>query len=92
VPSSGVQQLIDTAIRGTNIGIVRARVKAYAGTVTVRLRNVTDNVTVGTSDVKTGDWQDADFDVVLTTGSKKYELQVLPSLPDTDVAAIATLE
>ena len=82
---SAVQPIVDSAIGGVN-RTVMARLRADAGTVTARLRNVTDGVTVGTSVVvSTSTFQTVVFAVTLTTGSKVYELQLLPSLANVDV-------
>lgn len=91
VAADAVRVTIDTSTRGSLTGTVQARLKAANGTVTARLRNITDGTTVGTSAVvSTPDWTDVSFAVALTPGSKTYELQVLPSLANTDVAAVGT--
>jgi hypothetical protein len=91
VPADAVRVTIDTAVRGSLTGTVNARLRASAGNVTARLRNITDGTTVGTSSVvSTTAWTDVSFAVGLTPGSKVYELQVLPSIANTDVAAVGT--
>lgn len=88
-PSSAVRVVLDTVARGTAGATVTARLRATAGTVQARLFNVTDGVAVGSSSVvSTSSWSDVSFPVALTTGAKSYELQVLPSLANTDVAAV----
>ena len=92
-PASAVEIAIDTALRGTTSATVRARLRATAGNVTARLRNITDGATVGTSAVvSSASWTDAHFAVVLTSGAKVYRLELLPSLSDTDTSAVAYLE
>lgn len=86
VPASAVQIRIDTTVRGTTSGVVYVRVRAFAGTVTARLRNVTDGSTVGTSTAAAaGGWVSLSFAVSLTPGAKFYEVQLLPSVANSDV-------
>jgi hypothetical protein len=93
VPADAVRVTIDTAVRGSQVGVVRARVLADAGTVTTRLRNITDGTTAGISGAVSGtDWQDVFFSVSLAAGAKVYELQVLPSVANSDVAAVGTFQ
>lgn len=88
-----VRVLLDTVALGRTTFTVYLRMRARAGTVTARLRNVSDGVTVGTSAaVGTTTWTSVSFSVTLTAGAKYYELQLLPSLADTDVAAVGYLE
>lgn len=91
--ADAVRVVIDTTARGNMAGTVRVRLRATAGTVTARLQNVTDGTTAGTSSaIATVAWTDTVFDVVLTAGIKTYELQLLPSIANTDVAAVGHLE
>lgn len=93
VAADAVRVTIDTAVRGSLTGTVRCRLRAASGNVTARLRNITDSSTAGTSGVvSSSSWTDADFAVTLTAGSKVYELQVLPSVANTDVAAVGYFE
>lgn len=86
VSANSIQIRIDTAVRGSVNGVCYVRIRASAGSVTARLRNVTDGSTVGTSATITdANFQTLAFAVVLTTGAKVYEVQLLPSLADTDV-------
>jgi hypothetical protein len=91
VPVDAVRVVIDTNIRQSNTGVAYVRLRASSGTVQARLWNVTDGTVAGTSAVVSStSWTDADFAVTLATGSKVYELQVLPSLANVDVAGIGT--
>lgn len=93
IPVDAVQITIDTVVRGTTLATVTARLRATAGSVTARLQNITDNTTAGTSSaVSDTSWVTVTFPAVLAVGVKTYELQVLPSLADTDVAAVGYLE
>lgn len=89
----GVQVKIDTVARGTTAATVTARLRAAAGSVQARLRNVSDGITVGTSSVvNTPTFQTVQFDVILTPGSKIYQLELLPSQINTNVAGIGYVE
>jgi hypothetical protein len=91
IAADAVQVPIDTAVRGSITGVVYARVRATSGSVTARLYNVTDNMVAGTGTLKTStSWEADSFVVALMPGNKLYELQMLPSLADTDVAATGT--
>jgi hypothetical protein len=93
VAADAVQVMIDTVSHGSTAGLVRARLRAVAGSVTARLFNVTDNVSAGSSAAVTNTaWTAVSFAVTFTPGAKTYELQVLPSLANTDVAAVGYLE
>ena len=84
---SAVQVTIDTVVRGTTAGTMIVRIRADSGTVTARLRNVSDGVTVGTSSaVASASFQTVSFNVTLTTGSRIYQLELLPSVANVDVA------
>lgn len=92
-PADAVRVTIDSSVRGTLTGTVSVRLRAAAGDVTARLWNLTDSVVAGTSAVvSTTTWTDITFTATLGAGSKVYELQVLPSLPNTDVAAVGYFE
>lgn len=95
VAASAVQVQIDTVARGTTAAIVVVRMKAQVAgvSVTARLRNVSDGVTVGTSAAVTSTaWQTVSFAVTLTAGAKFYELQLLPSAANERVSAVGYLE
>ena len=89
----GHQVTIDTvAIGGTTV-TVTVRMRARSGTVTARLRNVSDGTTAGTSTaVNSTTFQTVTFSAALTAGSKIYRLELLPSLANVDVNAIAHAE
>ena len=91
---SGAHQVtIDTVALGDTTVTVTVRLRAASGSVTARLRNVSDGTTVGTSAaVALTTWQTVTFTVTLTAGTKIYELQLLPSVANTDVAAVGYLE
>jgi len=89
IPSSAMR----VTLQGPASMTVRARLRARTGTVIARLQNVSDNITVGTSGpVSTPNWTDVAFPVTPTGGSKLYELQIQPTLANTDVAAIGYVE
>lgn len=93
IPASAIQVSIDTVKRGSSSGVVTVRLRATSGSVTARLRNISDGITAGTSAVITNtSWETVTFSVALTNGSKIYELQLLPSVANTDVAAVGYLE
>lgn len=95
VAADAVRVTIDTALRGSTTGTVRVRLRAAAGNVTARLRNITDSSTAGTGTLVTAPgltWADQSFSVTLAAGAKVYELQVLPSIANTDVAAVGYFE
>jgi hypothetical protein len=80
------QITIDTAVRGFVIGTVHVRLRSAAGSVTARLWNVTDGVAVGTGVAITStSFVTTTFGISLTAGSKTYEIQLLPSVANTDV-------
>jgi len=86
IPANSIQIQIDTAIRGSVIGTCFVRLRSISGNVTARLINLTDNLTVGTSSVVTStSFQTTSFGVNLTSGSKLYEIQLLPSVANVDV-------
>lgn len=91
IAADAVRVTIDTAIRQSAAGTVYCRLRATSGNVTARLRNITDGTTAGTSAVvSSSSWTDADFAVTLASGAKVYELQLLPSVANTDVAGVGT--
>jgi hypothetical protein len=93
IPASAIQVILDTIARGSAAATITVRLRATAGSVTARLRNLSDGTTVGTSAaVSSTSWQTVTFSCTLTPGSKVYEIQVLSSIADTDVACVAYLE
>lgn len=93
VAASPMQVAIDTVARGTTTGTVTVRLRALSGNVTARLQNITDGATVGTSAAVTNTaWETTTFTVTLTAGSKVYRLELLPSVANSAVAAIGYLE
>ncbi|HUU98340.1 MAG TPA: hypothetical protein VM487_21620, partial [Phycisphaerae bacterium] len=80
VPASAMRIAIDTVQRGTTSATVTVRLRTAAGggvSVTARLQNVEDNVTVGTSaPVASAGWVTVTFAVTLTAGTRTYELQL----------------
>ncbi|HXH05848.1 MAG TPA: hypothetical protein VNI83_04585 [Vicinamibacterales bacterium] len=84
VPLTGVQ----VQIQRTGAATVFARVRARAGSITLRLRNVSDGTTAGTSaPVTSTTLQLVTFGVTLQAG-KLYELQGLSSLANSDIQAV----
>jgi len=93
VEASDVIVGLNTDVLGTVNAVVFVRLKAAAGTVQARLRNINDGVDVGYSPVISATtFTLASFAVTLTAGNKLYQLELLPSLADTDVAAVGYLE
>ncbi len=93
VQSSEIQVVLDTVRRGSNTVTVTCRVRCDSGNVTVRLRNISDNVTAGTSAVVASTtWLTVTFSATLTPGSKIYRLEGLPSLADVAFQVIGYLE
>lgn len=85
IAANSVQVRIDSAVRGSLIGTCYVRLRSAAGSVTARLRNMTDGATVGTSSAVTStSFVTVSFGVSLTAGAKLYEMQLSPSLADTD--------
>jgi hypothetical protein len=95
-PATPFQVQIDTTGAGNLAATVTAWVRAAAGSVQARLKNVSDNTVAGTSGPVTpagwADWRRVTFGATLASGAKLYQLELLPSLADTDVAAWAYLE
>ena len=89
----GMQVALDTAARGSTLVTVTARLRASAGTVQCRLRNISDGLTVGTSAVvSSSTWQTVTFSVTLTNGSKIYRAELLGSQDGVDIAGIVYAE
>lgn len=78
---SATRATIDTVLRGSTAGTMRVRVRAESGNVTVRLQNVTNGVQVGISVPVPADaiYTTVEFPVLLTAGSREYEVQFLSS-------------
>lgn len=93
IAASAVQIVVDTVERGTTDATVTVRLRSRSGSVTARLRNMTDGSTVGTSGAVTStSWQTTTFAVTLTAGTKTYELQLLPGSANVDVAGVGFME
>lgn len=93
VAADAVRVTIDTSVRGSLLGTVRLRLRAASGTVTARLRNITDSSTAGTSSaIGTTSWTDTSFSVTLAAGIKVYELQLSPSISNVDIAGVGYFE
>jgi hypothetical protein len=90
---SGTEYVIDTVTRATVNATVRVRVRAAAGSVTARLWNVDLGVAAGTSTAYTGtSFGTLSFAVTLTAGAYRYQLQLLPSVANSDVNGIGYLQ
>jgi hypothetical protein len=88
LPASGIQFIN----RGRKTGTVFVRLRARDGGVSARLQNVTTNTTAGASSViASATLVMVSFPVTLVEG-QTYELQLLPTLVDTDVQGIGYLE
>jgi len=94
VAASQIRVVVNTVTRGSLTGVVRIQLAAAAGSVTARLWNRTMSTLAGTSvvcsDTSFGD--PSVFPVTFYPGECVYQLEYLPSLANTDVAAIATME
>jgi hypothetical protein len=89
----GIEYVIDTAVRGSNTGTVFARLRAKSGSVTARLWDIDTGVSVGSSiPITSTVFVNVSFPVALTTGSKRYRLELLPSVPNVDVNGVAYFE
>jgi hypothetical protein len=86
--AGGVQVSVSTVAAPGRAATVHLRMRAMAGEVIARLQNLTDGTEAGRSTaVASTAWTTRTFDVTLAPGLKVYELQLLPSLANTDVAA-----
>lgn len=88
VSANPVQVVLNSASIPSLSGVVTVRLAAATGDVTARLRDVTNNVTSGTSSMVVAPgmtYVTVDFPVTLSSGIATYEIQLLPSLVDTDV-------
>lgn len=95
IAASPMVVTLDPSTRGTNTVTVYVRMRAAdAGVgVTPRLRNITDGTTAGTGDpVISQNWTIITFQATLAAGAKRYQLELLPSVLNKDVAAIGYLE
>lgn len=89
----GIEYLIDTTVRGSTIGTVRVRLRAASGNVTARLWNVTTSAQVGISAAVTSTtFVLKTFSVSLTAGANVYRLELLPSAANTDVNGVGYFE
>jgi hypothetical protein len=87
VAATSVQVAIDTARRGSTTGTCYVRLRATAGSVTARLRDLTNAATVGTSAaVSSTSWQTVSFPVAFTSGAALYEVQLSGSVEGADLA------
>ncbi len=92
---------IDTAVLGRMTATVYARLRGRTTgvNITVRLQNLSDNTTAGTSNTiaqpsisGTPDWTGVIFNVALTAGAKYYGLQIKSNTAGEDVAVVAYME
>jgi hypothetical protein len=90
---SGTEYIVDTLLRQSTTGTVRVRLRAAAGSVTARLFDLTSGLAVGTSAPYTGTaYGTVTFPVTLTAGAHRYQLQLLPSVANSDVNGVGYLE
>jgi hypothetical protein len=86
VAANSVQVRVDTAVRGSAVGTCYVRVRASAGSVTARLRDLTNGATAGTSAaVSSTTWQTVSFPIALTTGAAVYEIELSGSVEGADL-------
>lgn len=89
---------INTVARGTTSATVVARLRVFTPGVTVqaRLYDVTAGAPCGGANlsavVSSTDWESVSFTCELTPGNNFYELQLLPSVADEDVAGNGYVE
>jgi hypothetical protein len=90
---SGTEYVIDTVLRQTTTATARVRVRAAAGSVTARVYDLDAGRAVGTSNPYTGTaFGTLVFPVLLTAGAHRYQLQLLPSVANSDVNGVGYLE
>jgi hypothetical protein len=91
---SGTEYVIDTVVRKVLTGTVRVRVRAAAGSVNARLFDLDAGLAVGTASAPyTGTaFGTLTFAVALTAGAHRYQLQLLPSVANSDVNGIGYLQ
>jgi hypothetical protein len=90
---SGTEYVIDTVLRQATTATARVRLRAAAGSVTARLFDLTSGLAVGTSAPYTGTaYGTVTFPVTLTAGAHRYQLQLLPSVANSDVNGVGYLE
>lgn len=93
IPAGAVQVVLDPAERGATTATVWVRLRADSGSVTARLRDVTNNVTAGTSTaVSSTTYVTVAFAVTLSSGSAAYELQLSPSVSNSPVNGVGYLK
>jgi hypothetical protein len=88
VSANPIQVVLNSASLHSLSGICTVRLAAAAGDVTARLRDVTNGVTSGTSSLVVAPgmtYVTVTFPVTLSSGIATYEIQLLPSLANTDV-------
>jgi hypothetical protein len=80
------QVRLDPGTLGTQTGTLTVRMKAKAGTVTARLRNVSTGEIAGTSTAQAaGDGSLLPFPVQLSAAAGIYQVDLLPSVANSDV-------
>jgi hypothetical protein len=90
---SGTEYVIDTILRQSRTGTMRVRLRAAAGAVASRLFDLDAGVAVGTSAPYTGtSYGTVIYTVTLTDGAHRYQHQVQPSVPNSDVNGVGYLE
>lgn len=84
--SANARQISIDGGLGGGIHVLTVRIRAASGNVTARLRDITNNVTAGTSGVvAAGGYGTEIFNITLSAGIAIYEVQLLPSIANTDV-------
>lgn len=92
VPASGIVHSIDSVTWGSLSATFYVQLKAASGSVTARLRNISDGTTAGTSGaIASTTLVSTSFSVSLTVGVKNYRLELLPSVSNANVNGIGFL-
>jgi hypothetical protein len=91
---SGTEYVIDTVQRKVLTGTVRVRVRSALGSVSARLFDLDAGVAVGTASAPYSGttFGTLSFAVTLTAGAHRYQLQLLPSVANSDVNGIGYLQ
>jgi len=85
------QVILDPAALGTQSGTMTVRVRAKAGTVTARLRDVVNGTVVGTSAAQAApSFGLVQFPVTLSATTSTYQVELLPSVANSDVQLVGS--
>ena len=86
----GLQVVLNPSARSTPNFTVTIQLRAASGSVTARLRDITNNIVVATSlPITSTTFATTTFAGTLTAGNAAYLIELLPSVANSDVAGIA---